>query len=153
MVGRVGYYCNWVYVKKGPARCVFTEFMGERPSDPLPIPLAHGEGRFVTSSPAVKAHLEKGDGIAVVYCGPGGETAQHFPDNPNGAQFAIAGLCNAKGNALALMPHPERGTWAYQVPRRVGGTWGRNRDGVGTRDLYSAGPGRGFFESLRRALA
>ena len=56
--GRVGYYCNWVHVKKGPARCVFTEFMDERPDDALPLPLAHGEGRFVTSSDTVRAHLE-----------------------------------------------------------------------------------------------
>jgi hypothetical protein len=53
---------------------------------------------------------------------------------------------------LAIMPHPERGAWAHQVPRRVGGTWGRSRDGIGPKDLYSAGPGRGFFESLRRAI-
>ena len=153
MTGRSGYYCNWVYVKKGPASCVFTEFMEERPADPLPIPLAHGEGRFITSSDTVRAHLEKGDGVAVVYCTAGGETATKFPENPNGAQFAIAGLCNRAGNALALMPHPERGAWAHQVPRRVGGRWGRSRDGVGTKELFSPGPGRGFFESLRRALA
>jgi phosphoribosylformylglycinamidine synthase len=153
MTGRVGYYCNWVYVKKGPAHCVFTDFLAERPSDPLPLPLAHGEGRYVTSSETVRAHLEKGDGVAVVYCTAKGEVATTFPENPNGAQFAIAGLTNPKGNALALMPHPERGAWAHQVPRRVGGAWGRSRDGVGTKDLYSAGPGRGFFESLRRALA
>ena len=152
MTGRSGYYCNWVYVKKGPAKCVFTDFMEERSADPLPIPLAHGEGRFITSNETVRAHLEKGDGVAVVYCTASGDTATRFPENPNGAQFAIAGLCNPQGNALALMPHPERGAWAHQVPRRVGGTWGRSRDGVGTKDLFSAGPGRGFFESLRRAL-
>jgi len=152
MTGRAGYYCNWVYVKKGPARCVFTEFMEERPSDVLPIPLAHGEGRFVTSNDAVRTHLENGDGVAVVYCKPDGEPATAFPENPNGAQFAIAGLCNPTGNVLAIMPHPERAAWAHQVPRRVGGMWGRSREGIGTRDLYAAGPGRGFFESLRRAL-
>jgi phosphoribosylformylglycinamidine synthase subunit PurQ / glutaminase len=152
MTGRVGYYCNWVYVKKGPARCIFTEFMEERPDDPLPLPLAHGEGRFVTASGTVRGHLERGDGVALVYCTTAGETATKFPENPNGAQFAIAGLVNPNGNVLAIMPHPERGAWAHQVPRRVGGTWGRSRDGVGSKDLYSAGPGRGFFESLRRGL-
>lgn len=153
MTGRAGYYCNWVHVKKGPAPCLFTEFMQERPDDPIPIPLAHGEGRFVTSSDTVRAHLAKGDGVAVVYCTPKGDIATAFPENPNGAQFAIAGLTNPKGNVLAIMPHPERGAWAYQVPRRVGGRWGRSRDGVGSKDLFSPGPGRGFFESLRRAMA
>ena len=70
MTGRVGYYCNWVHVKKGPAKCLFTDFMAERPNDPLPIPLAHGEGRFVTSNETVRAHFEKGDGVAldVLHC-------------------------------------------------------------------------------------
>jgi phosphoribosylformylglycinamidine synthase len=27
--------------------------------------------------------------------------------NPNGAQDDIAGVCNAEGNVLGLMPHPE----------------------------------------------
>ena len=153
MTGRRGYYCNWVYVKKGPAKCVFTEFMPERQAEPLPIPLAHGEGRFVTSNESVRAHFEKGDGVALTYCTADGEPARDFPENPNGAQLAIAALTNPAGNVLAIMPHPERGAWAHQVPRRVGGTWGRSRDGVGSNNLYSAGPGRGFFESLRRAIS
>lgn len=152
MTGRVGYYCNWVYVKKGKAACVFTEFMNELPEGPLPIPLAHGEGRFITANASVLAHFEKGDGVALTYCTARGEPARAFPENPNGAQLAIAALTNPKGNVLAIMPHPERGSWAHQVPRRVGGTWGRSRDGVGSKDLYAAGPGRGFFESLRRAI-
>ena len=28
-------------------------------------------------------------------------------NNPNGAQDDIAGVCNAAGNVLGLMPHPE----------------------------------------------
>ncbi len=151
MTGRAGYYCNWVYVKKGPARCVFTEFVQD-PSEVVPIPLAHGEGRFVTSNEAVRAHFEKGDGVALTYCTADGTTASKFPDNPNGAQFAIAALTNPKGNVLAIMPHPERGAWAHQVPRRAGGVWGKRRDAIGAKELHTAGPGRGFFESLRRAL-
>jgi phosphoribosylformylglycinamidine synthase len=149
MRGRVGYYCNWVYVKKGRAACLFTEFMDDAP---LPIPLAHGEGRFVTSNEGVRARLEKGDGIALTYCTAVGQAAASFPDNPNGAQFSIAALTNPKGNVLAIMPHPERGSWAHQVPRRAGGAWGRRRNGVGRDELYTAGPGRGFFESLRKAI-
>jgi phosphoribosylformylglycinamidine synthase len=141
-----------VFVERGPARCLFTDFMEGRTNDPLPLPLAHGEGRFVTANESVRTHFEKGDGVALTYCTADGETATTFPDNPNGAQFAIAALTNPKGNVLAIMPHPERGAWAHQVPRRVGGAWGRRRDGVESKDLYAAGPGRGFFESLRRAV-
>jgi phosphoribosylformylglycinamidine synthase len=28
-------------------------------------------------------------------------------DNPNGSAAAIAGVCNADGNVVGLMPHPE----------------------------------------------
>jgi hypothetical protein len=29
-------------------------------------------------------------------------------DNPNGSVDRIAGICNAEGNVVGLMPHPER---------------------------------------------
>lgn len=150
MTGRHGYYCTWVHVKKGPAACVFTEFLGE--DEPLPIPLAHAEGRFLTSSPQVRARLEAGEGVALTYATPDGATADSFPENPNGSMFAIAGLTNATGNVLALMPHPERAAWYHQVPRHVGGEWGRGRDDVGVERLFAPGPGAGFFSSLKRVL-
>jgi len=150
MTGHHGYYCTWVRVKKGPAPCVFTEFMDG--DEPLPIPLANAEGRFVTASDGVRARLEAGDGVAVLYATPEGRTAESFPDNPNGSMFAIAGITNAAGNVLALMPHPERAAWYHQVPRHVGGSWGRDRDGLETGRMTAPGPGAGFFESLKKAL-
>jgi phosphoribosylformylglycinamidine synthase len=150
MTGRRGYYCTWVHVKKGPARCVFTEFMDNGTA--VPLPLAHAEGRFVTASTDVRNRLEAGDGVAVLYASVDGRTADSFPDNPNGSMFAIAGLTNAAGNVLALMPHPERAAWFHQVPRHVGGAWGRDRDSLGPERLFSPGPGAGFFESLKKAL-
>jgi len=76
-----------------------------------------------------------------------------FPDNPNGSFLALAGVTNPGGNVLALMPHPERATWLHQVPRDVGGYWGRLRDGAAPDTLYRPGPGWGFFDSLRKGLA
>lgn len=147
--GRSGYYCNWVYLRRGPASCLFTEFL-DTDAPPLPIPLAHAEGRFVTGSETVRGRLERGEGVALVYTGADGEAATEFPANPNGSSFAIAGVTNPGGNALAIMPHPERGAWMHQVPRRVGGTWGQSRSGA---DLFGPGPGMGFFKSLARALS
>ena len=152
MTGRSGYYCTWVKVKKGPARCVFTEFFNGRDDKPLPLPLAHAEGRFVSSSQAVNDRLEGGDGVALVYCSSDGRPAESFPDNPNGSAFAIAGITNASGNVLAMMPHPERAAWYHQVPRHVGGSWGEGRDALKSGQLFAPGPGRGFFESLRHAI-
>ena len=150
MPDRSGYLCRWSYLKKGPANCVFTEFMGD---EALPIPMAHGEGRFVTSSESTANRLEAGDGVALTYVESDGSPAAAFPDNPNGSMFAIAGVTNPDGNVLAVMPHPERGAWMHQVPRYVGGAWGERRNSLTTGDLHAAGPGRGFFESLKKALA
>jgi phosphoribosylformylglycinamidine synthase len=153
MPDRSGYYCNWVRLKKGPAPCVFTDFLDEARDDAatIPIPLAHAEGRFVTVSPDMSKSLDSGSGVALFYATADGKTAETFPDNPNGSTFAIAGVTNPAGNVLALMPHPERAAWLHQVPRRVGGVWARTEP---QRDsLFSPGPGRGFFESLKRGLA
>jgi phosphoribosylformylglycinamidine synthase len=154
MPDRSGYYCTWVRVKKGPAPCIFTDFFDEagENSRTLPIPLAHAEGRFVTSSGDASGRLEAGHGVALVYATEDGNTANAFPDNPNGSFLAIAGVTNPTGNVLALMPHPERAAWMYQVPRKVGGHWGRLRDGAAKDAMYRPGPGRGFFDSLRKGL-
>jgi phosphoribosylformylglycinamidine synthase len=32
----------------------------------------------------------------------------HGEDNPNGSVNDIAGICNAQGNIVGLMPHPDR---------------------------------------------
>jgi phosphoribosylformylglycinamidine synthase len=31
-----------------------------------------------------------------------------FPDNPNGADANVAGVCDSSGRVFGLMPHPER---------------------------------------------
>ncbi len=68
------------------------------------LPVAHGEGRLVTS-PARLRQLEERGQIAVRY-GAG--------DNPNGSADDIAGICDASGLVLGLMPHPERYTrWTH----------------------------------------
>lgn len=154
MPDRSGYLCRWVRLAKGPGRCVFTEFMGglEEDNGTLPIPIGHGEGRFVTASPETAARFEVGDGVALIYADGEGGRAERFPDNPNDSVFAIAGVCNPRGNVLALMPHPERASWMHQVPVGVGGVWARRRLAMGPGGAHAAGPGRGFFVSLKTAL-
>jgi phosphoribosylformylglycinamidine synthase len=67
----------------------------------LRIPIAHGEGRYVCDEETL-ARLKAENRIAFRYAG----------DNPNGSVEAIAGVLNAKGNVLGMMPHPERATKA-----------------------------------------
>ncbi len=62
----------------------------------LTIPINHFEGNY-TCDPATLAQLKAEDRIVLRYV-----------DNPNGSVDAIAGICNAAGNVVGLMPHPER---------------------------------------------
>ena len=65
----------------------------------ITLPIAHGEGRFVCSPETLK-ELQDNDQIAFRYAS----------ENVNGSTEAIAGVMNATGNVLGLMPHPERAT-------------------------------------------
>jgi phosphoribosylformylglycinamidine synthase len=66
----------------------------------IEIPIAHGEGRFEADADTL-AQMED-DGLV----------AFRYVNNPNGSMNDIAGVVNAKGNVLGLMPHPERATKA-----------------------------------------
>jgi len=67
------------------------------------VPVAHGEGRFV-ADPDTLAVLE-GEGRVLVRYAPAGPGVE---GNPNGSVNDIAGIANAAGNVVGLMPHPER---------------------------------------------
>ena len=66
--------------------------------DRLRIPINHFEGNYVCS-PEVLNQLEEENRIVFRYV-----------DNPNGSIADIAGICNAEGNVVGMMPHPERAT-------------------------------------------
>lgn len=60
------------------------------------IPLKNGEGSFQCDDPTLE-RLE-GEGLVV---------ARYVGENPNGSRNLIAGITNARGNVVGLMPHPE----------------------------------------------
>lgn len=67
------------------------------------LPIAHNEGRYTAEAKTLPAI----DGQVVFrYCDEDGQLTEAA--NPNGSTGAIAGLTNAAGNVLGLMPHPER---------------------------------------------
>ncbi len=71
----------------------------------ISIPIAHGDGRYTADADTL-ARLE-GDGRVVFrYVNASGEAAASA--NPNGSLRNIAGIVNAAGNVLGMMPHPER---------------------------------------------
>jgi phosphoribosylformylglycinamidine synthase len=64
--------------------------------DVLTIPINHFEGNYVCDEFTLD-ELRANDRIVLRYL-----------DNPNGSLDDIAGVCNAEGNVVGLMPHPER---------------------------------------------
>jgi phosphoribosylformylglycinamidine synthase subunit PurQ / glutaminase len=68
----------------------------------LRMPVAHAEGNYFDAPKNLDA-LEKNHQVVFRYCAPDGG-----PDDPNGSERAIAGICNSDGNVFGLMPHPER---------------------------------------------
>ncbi len=62
----------------------------------LRIPINHFEGNY-TCDAITLSRLTDEDCIVLRY-----------RDNPNGSVADIAGVCNAEGNVVGLMPHPER---------------------------------------------
>ena len=69
----------------------------------LRMSVAHAEGRYVHPDPE---RLEGEGQVVFRYCSADGEVCDEA--NPNGSFHNIAGVCNAEGNVVGLMPHPER---------------------------------------------
>jgi phosphoribosylformylglycinamidine synthase len=103
---------RWIHLAPRGNKCIWT-----RELTPLELPIAHGEGKFVPPSEAYRRALWDNDQIALVYAKADGSAAGGtFPDNPNGSIDDIAGVCDASGLVLGLMPHPERYVDAVQHP-------------------------------------
>jgi phosphoribosylformylglycinamidine synthase len=88
--------------------------------DEILIPLKNGEGGYVADEKTLDA-LE----------GEGRVIARYLEINPNGSRRDIAGITNARGNVVGIMPHPE-----HAVEKLTGPT----TDGLG------------FFTSLLTTL-
>ena len=82
----------------------------------IPMPVAHGEGRFVVRDAATLQRLQANRQIAWRYVRADGASARDHPDNPNGSVDAIAGICDPTGRVLGLMPHPERNLSPWNHP-------------------------------------
>jgi phosphoribosylformylglycinamidine synthase len=108
---------RWVYLKRynsetSASRCIWTNDLDEI----IYLPVAHGEGKFVTKDSAVLEKLKQNHQIVFQYCDQYGNLAG-YPDNPNGSQENIAGICDNTGRIFGLMPHPERHLDTLQHPR------------------------------------
>ena len=97
-------------------------------NEEITIPLKNGEGGYIASQDTLKM-LE--DENRVVF--------RYLDLNPNGSMNDIAGLTNARGNVVGLMPHPEHAVEPGFGPDTEVAT----RSGV---------DGLKFFQSVMKAL-
>ncbi len=95
---------------------------GYQVGEEIVIPAKHGEGRYHASDDVLD-ELE-GTGRVVLRYAPG--------HNPNGSARDIAGVANAAGNVVGVMPHPEHAV---------------------DEALIGGVDGRGFFTDLRAGVA
>lgn len=112
------FYNDWVFVRPQKNRAnAFNQFEEEI----LRIPVAHAEGRFFSEDADLIGKIVEENLNAFVYCDAEGNIQPEFPTNPNGSILNLAGVTNAAGNVMALMPHPERtpiGDPIFQSMRR-----------------------------------
>ncbi len=140
----VGFICDWVFVKiQNPEKSVFTRYFSQ--TEVLPIPINHGEGRFILSPEAAS---EWPNLAAIRYCSEKGAIDPYFPHNPNGSEYNLAGLCNARGNVLAIMPHPERASLLKQMPTWIDSDWAETKKNkLATSEPTHPGPWHPLFLS------
>ncbi len=103
----IGYYNTWanLHMSAPSTRCAFTLHL--KTGDWINVPLAHGEGRFIIPDELLETMIANGQTV-FRYCDNDGKIVDEFPTNPNGSMHNLAAVCNAEGNVMAMMPHPER---------------------------------------------
>jgi phosphoribosylformylglycinamidine synthase len=88
------FLCAMVTLRVASTRSVLTR--GAAVGDELRVPINHFVGNYVCDEATLR-QLHDEDRVVLRYT-----------DNPNGSIDDIAGICNAAGNVVGLMPHPER---------------------------------------------
>jgi phosphoribosylformylglycinamidine synthase len=108
------YEDRWVRVSfEKDSRCAWTKGLPD-----MDLPVRHGEGKFVVkTSDALRALAAHGL-IALRYVSrdPGGNEVI-YPDDPNGSDGHVAGICDTTGRVFGLMPHPEAFLHAENHPQ------------------------------------
>src|SRR5437660_9252980 len=99
---RLKFICRDVHLRVERSDTPFTR--GYNAGQVICVPSAHGEGNYVADADTI-ARLEGEGRVVFRYTAPDGALAPEW--NFNGATNAIAGIVNAQGNVLGMMPHPE----------------------------------------------
>jgi len=109
------FVCRDVWLRVETSQSVVTRELSA--GETVEIPIKHGEGAFVARPQELARIRDEG---LVVFRYAGADGVVDDAHNPNGATDGIAGLRNARGNVVGLMPHPE-----HAVDPDVGPTGGQ----------------------------
>jgi phosphoribosylformylglycinamidine synthase len=120
------FICKDVYLKVENADTIYTRTYAK--GDLAKVICAHGDGNYFADT-ATLDRLEGEGRVVFRYCDRTGRITAAA--NANGAQRNIAGICDATGRILGMMPHPENAAEAV----------------LGSTD------GRRLFESVAAAIA
>jgi len=112
---RLRFICRDVFLRVERSDTPFSR--GYRTGQVIRVPTAHGEGNYAADAETL-ARLEGEGRVVFRYSSPDGAVAPEW--NVNGATNAIAGIVDAGGNVLGIMPHPEN-----HVEEALGSTDGR----------------------------
>ncbi len=110
------YQDRWVRLETKSTKCVFLKGIEQ-----MYLPVAHAEGKFIARDAEMLQRLEAAGQLVLRYVPA---------DNPNGSMADVAGVCDATGRVLGLMPHPERHIDPTQHPRWTRGQAGAVGDGL-----------------------
>lgn len=112
------FHCHWTHIQIEQQESAWTNRCD--PGQVLRLPVAHGEGAYYADATTLERLEGEGRVIARYCVDPNDislksamlatDTDLASPDrvNPNGSINRIAGVTNARGNVVGLMPHPER---------------------------------------------
>ena len=101
------FLCQFVHVRIENDRTDFTR--AGKKGQVLSIPIAHFDGNYYAPDKVIE-NIRRNEQIVFRYCNAEGKVTEEA--NVNGSRDGIAGLINAKGNVMGLMPHPERASEA-----------------------------------------
>ena len=90
----LNFMCEWTNLIVNNNKTPFTNKL--ELNQKIPIPIANGEGRYFVDAETL-SQLKKNNQIVFSY-----------ENKVNGSVSQIAGVCNADGNVVGMMPHPER---------------------------------------------
>lgn len=102
---------RWIRLKVSSLK---SEFL--KKEEVIELPVAHGEGKFLPADAQALRRWEERGQLVLKYVDPEGREAG-YPWNPNGSTANVAGMCDATGRVMGLMPHPERFQDGVNHPR------------------------------------